>query len=319
MSEAGSEPLVCSIICTTYNHSRFCRVALESVYAQDYPHIEIVVIDDGSTDGNIGELEKVLARSPYPHKLIAQENTGNVPLNVNRAIAAATGDYISLFSLDDLLLPGAISSKMEIVRQDPSMVLVANTCNKEIDDDGETVTEHFESPLYRKSVESARELLEIEYEQLGTFYNQAAVLQTAMVRAVGGMDPDISGDDIILRTKMFKYMVARPELKFTLLHEPGMAYRKHGTNIHLNTWNQIKTVIDWHGRYFPDSPLPDLAHRWISHFVYQALKSGDKQALAKAERYSPVLEAALQDHRKSWKFRRRRAKAAVRRMLGIRA
>lgn len=317
MTHADTKGPVCSIVCTTYNHRRYCRTSLESIFSQDYPHIEIVVIDDGSTDGNVAELKAALENSPFPYKLIEQENTGNIPLNVNRAIEAATGSYLSLFSLDDILLPGCISGKMKIIQDDPGTVLVANTCNKEIDGSGRTVTEHFASPLFNKSFASASELLEIEYEQLGTIYMQGAVVQTKMVRAVGGMDPDISGDDLILRTKMLKYMVAHPELKFSLVHAPGMAYRKHSSNIHLNTWNQIKTVTDWHARYFPDRPLPDLAYKWIYHFVGQSLKTGNFQVIQTAQSYSPLLDDIISDHRKTWKYKRRRAKAAVRRLIGL--
>ena len=309
----------CSIVCTTYNHSAFARAALASIFQQDYEHIEIVVIDDGSTDGNVEVLKTALADSPYPHRLIAQENTGNVPLNVNRAIEATTGEYVSFLSLDDLLMPDAISSKMQIIRQNPDVVLVANTCNQEIDDDGKVTCAHFASPLYERGHVSARELLDIEYENLGTFYVQACVVKADILHAVGGMDPDISGDDIILRTKIFMYMIERPQLECVLIHKPGMQYRKHGSNLHLNVWNQIKTVVDWRDRYFPDRPFPELANGWIDHFVWQSIKMDNCQALAHASRYSPHVKAQIAKHTRTWKYRRRRAKAALRRAITLRS
>ncbi len=315
MTDPIARAPTCSIVCTTYNHSAFARAALESIFQQDYEHIEIVVIDDGSTDGNVEVLENALAQSPYPYRLITQENTGNVPLNVNRAIEAATGEYLSFLSLDDLLLPDAISSKMRIIRQNPDVVLVANTSNQEIDDDGKVTCAHFASPLYDRGPVSAQELLDIEHDNLGTVYVQASVMKTDMVRAVGGMDPDISGDDIVLRTKIFMYMIKHPQLECALIHKPGMQYRKHGNNLHLNVWNQIKTVVDWHDRYFPDRPFPELANAWIDHFVGQSIKTENRKALAHASRYSPFVKARIAKHTGTWKYRRRRAKAALRRAI----
>jgi glycosyltransferase involved in cell wall biosynthesis len=286
VTEPGADAPVCSIICTTYNHSAFCRAAL--------------------------------AHSPFPHRLISQENTGNVPLNVNRAIKAATGDYVSFLSLDDLLMPDAISSKMQIIRQNPNVVLVANTANMEIDDAGQVTCAHFTSPLYRQSYASAQELLDVEHDNLGTFYLQACVVKADLVRATGGMDPDISGDDIVLRTKIFLHMVQDPRMEFALIHKPGMKYRKHGNNLHLNVWNQIKTVVDWHDRYFPERPFPELANAWIDHFINQSLEARNHKALVHASRYSPILKARIGKHTNTWKYRRRHAKAVLKRAILLR-
>ena len=56
---------LCSIICTTYNHSAYCAVALQSIFSQTFRNIEIVIIDDGSTDDNVQALENSLVYSPF--------------------------------------------------------------------------------------------------------------------------------------------------------------------------------------------------------------------------------------------------------------
>lgn len=305
----------CTITCTTYNHSRFAEAALQSVFDQDYQNIEIVIVDDGSTDGNVEVIKNVLKRSPYPHTLITQKNTANIAKNVNRGVASASGDYISFLSLDDVLLPHAISSKMELVRQNSNLVFVANTCNHEIDVDGNFLKKSFQSPLYDKNISSASDLLEIEYENLGTVYLQATLVSADLVRAVGGMDEDISGDDLILRTKLFKHMLTRPEMEVAFLHQPGMAYRKHDTNLHQNTWNQIKTVVDWKNRYFPDRPLPTTCESWIELFVDRSIKRNDMPSIDKARKYDPIFERYISSYLKTWRCRRRRAKNALKRML----
>ena len=305
----------CSIVCTTYNHEKFSSLSLASIFKQDYPNIEIVIVDDGSTDGNVEVIRETLKNSPFPFVLIAQDNTGNIPMNVNRGIAAATGDYISFLSLDDIIFEDAISSKMEIINNKPDTVFIANTCNTEINDAGETTNAMFKSPLHKVDVDSVDFLLETEFEKIGTFYLQAAVIRTDVIRTFGGMDEDISGDDLILRTKLFKLMIKEGASDFALLHKPALAYRKHDANLHKNVWNQIKTVTDWHARYFPDRPFPSTGRSWVKMFVNRSLKAGNTQAIHKARDYSPILADIIDQHLRSWKARMRIFKNHVRSIL----
>lgn len=299
-------------MCVTYNHAAYSRIAIESIANQTYPHIEIVVVDDGSTDGNDKILKEVLEASGRPFKLLLQENTGNVAMNCNRALAAATGDYLSVLSLDDILYPDCISSKMEFLCADSNLAFVANTCNVEIDRDGHTTNSQFRSGLFEKNLSSAEELLEHEFHNIGTFYVQGAVFRLDVIRKFGGYDEDMVGDDLIFRTKLFQYMITHPDLSFLLMHRPGMAYRKHDTNIHLNVWRQVKTVIEWKNRYFPDRLLPQLAVRWTEHLFNQSAKQARLEDIQRAIEFDPQLNQIYQAYKSTWKGRRRIAKATIR-------
>lgn len=312
LQNSESEIPRCSVICTTYNHAKYSKIALESVFAQDYENIEIVVVDDGSSDGNPEVLREVLGGSPFPYKLIEQENTGNVPLNVNRGIAAASGDYLSFLSLDDLMLPNTLSRKMKIVRDTPLCVLVADTVWQEIDGDGTVTAPRVEGPAFQKQIRSATELLEIEYQNIGSFFIQATIMRTDVVRGFGALDTDISGDDIILRTKIFMHIEKHEGLTFKLMDQVGMAYRKHNSNLHLNSYNQIKTVVDWHGRYFSDRPLPELALTWIDHTLMKCYSENDSATLRRLVKLHPAVAARRKFLTGSWKFQRRRAKGWIR-------
>lgn len=305
----------CSVICNTYNHARFSQASLSSIFDQTYSNIEIIIVDDGSTDTNVEKIKDTIRQSPFPYKLISQKNTGNIPLNVNRGIAAASGEYLSFLSLDDLLLSESISDKMKLINTNRKVVFAANTCNQEVNEEGEIITECFKSPLYDLEISTAAELLEIEYAKIGTVYMQGTIVRADLVRAVGGMDEDISGDDLILRTKLFQHMLTRPEMEVALLHKPGMAYRKHDTNLHQNIWNQIKTVVDWKNRYFPNHPLPTIAESWIKLFVDRSIKQDDIPAIEKAREYDPLFENFINSYLKTWKCRRRRAKNILKRFF----
>lgn len=93
-----------SVVVPSYNHAPYLRAALESIYAQTYRQIELVVIDDGSTDGSAEIARTSLQSCPFPHRLITRENRG-AHATLNEAIALTTGAYINPLNSDDLFAP----------------------------------------------------------------------------------------------------------------------------------------------------------------------------------------------------------------------
>lgn len=91
----GEHPLV-SVIIPVYNGARFLRSALESVFAQSYRPLEVIVVDDGSTDDS-----GVIAQSFHDVRYIHQENQG-VAAARNNGIEAAQGDFFAFLDQDDL-------------------------------------------------------------------------------------------------------------------------------------------------------------------------------------------------------------------------
>ena len=107
-----SLPLV-SVAVVTYNQKHFLKECLESILAQDYKNIEIVVADDGSTDGTAEMLREyeLSGRGRFVLK-IASANQG-ITKNHNLAFFGCTGKYISWMAGDDLMLPGKISRQVD--------------------------------------------------------------------------------------------------------------------------------------------------------------------------------------------------------------
>jgi glycosyltransferase involved in cell wall biosynthesis len=112
------EPLV-SVIVPTYNGSKHIRETLASVFAQSYRPLEVIVVDDGSTDSTA---ELVAACAPQA-RLIRQEQSGH-PAARNRGISASTGEFLSFLDHDDLWDPAKIQGQIECFRADPQLDLV---------------------------------------------------------------------------------------------------------------------------------------------------------------------------------------------------
>jgi glycosyltransferase involved in cell wall biosynthesis len=109
-----------SIVTPSYNQAAFLAETIESVLAQDYPAIEYVVVDDGSTDGSI---EIARRYEPRLNRLLVQENAGQVAA-VNAGFRETDGELMAFLNSDDTLLPGAVAEMAAEFDADPSLVLV---------------------------------------------------------------------------------------------------------------------------------------------------------------------------------------------------
>jgi glycosyltransferase involved in cell wall biosynthesis len=112
-----------SIHVIAYNQERYIGESLESAVAQDYPNLEVVVSDDGSTDRTAAIIREFQAA--HPRKIIALFNEANagITINANKALHACSGKYIAFLGGDDVLLPGKIAAQAAWFEEDPSRVL----------------------------------------------------------------------------------------------------------------------------------------------------------------------------------------------------
>lgn len=105
----GKSPLV-SVIIPSYNHDQFIKQAIESVVNQTYDNIDLIVVDDGSTDNTVGIVEQLLQH--YSFTFIKQPNLG-VSCALNTGIKAASGEYFCFLASDDFYFPDKISRQVD--------------------------------------------------------------------------------------------------------------------------------------------------------------------------------------------------------------
>lgn len=110
-------PLV-SVIIPVYNNSKMIGEAIDSIFAQDYPHLEIIVVDDGSTD-NIRQVVKAYSDVHYIYK----KNGGPASAR-NIGIKNSKGDYITFLDADDLYPINRISPQVQYALGHPDCLVV---------------------------------------------------------------------------------------------------------------------------------------------------------------------------------------------------
>jgi glycosyltransferase involved in cell wall biosynthesis len=113
----SNQPLV-SIVIPTYNGLPYLEAAIESVLAQDYPHVELIVLDDGSRDDTADFLKKYHGKFYYEsHANIGQART------LNKGWEMSKGEIIGYLSADDLLTPDAVRVSVEQFIKNPDIGL----------------------------------------------------------------------------------------------------------------------------------------------------------------------------------------------------
>ncbi len=130
-----------SIVIPTFNQGRYLAQAIDSVLMQDYPEIELIVLDDGSTD----ETQSVLDRYRGRVRCERHDNIGQAQ-TLNKGWAMSSGTILSYLAADDYLLPGSVRRSVEALLAEPAVVL--SYCDYLLVDHGSRVIRRVATPEY---------------------------------------------------------------------------------------------------------------------------------------------------------------------------
>jgi glycosyltransferase involved in cell wall biosynthesis len=111
-----------SVVMSVYNAGDFLQEAVDSVLAQRFADFELIMIDDGSTDGSLSTLRRI---SDARVKIIQQENRGLIA-SLNRGIALSTGQYIARMDADDRCMPDRFGLQANHLDQHPDIALLGS-------------------------------------------------------------------------------------------------------------------------------------------------------------------------------------------------
>jgi glycosyltransferase involved in cell wall biosynthesis len=116
MDSAVADDLPLASVCiSNHNYERYLCEAIDSVLAQDYPHVEVIVVDDASSDGSRPLIEN------YGDRIRTHFNETNLGQNaaLSTAVAMARGELILLLDADDVFYPGKVSRMVDLYRRHP--------------------------------------------------------------------------------------------------------------------------------------------------------------------------------------------------------
>ena len=118
---ASSLPTL-SVIVPNYNHAKYLETSLSAILNQSVPPLEVIVLDDCSTDNSVEVIQRFAAQHPLI-RLVRNEKNLGVMANINKGIALSRGEYIYVGSADDEIVPGLFEKSLRLLVQHPQAAL----------------------------------------------------------------------------------------------------------------------------------------------------------------------------------------------------
>ena len=242
-----------SILVPTYFQETYleaCVLSALSARLAPGDQIEVLILDDGSTDGTPEVGADLVSRFPDQVRYRWQENTGHVARNVNVLAAEATGDLLLLFAGDDLFPDGwDAATRMKRFARDSDLAVTFT--------EGESFAS--ENPDQRRQVQDPRlvALLEdtssevILREHLKRhpfhFFLQATILRRDFFDAIGGYDETLAADDTAFPLRVFQGLV-RKGLHHGVDRGTFFLYRQHGESLQHQNLRSLLLKLEFYGR-----------------------------------------------------------------------
>src|SRR3989337_3125219 len=133
MDSVIDKPLV-SIVTPSYNQGSFLEETIRSVLGQDYPHLEYIIVDGGSSDGSGEIIQRYSDRLAW---WISEPDQGQTDA-INKGFSRAKGEIFAWLNSDDTYLPGAVSEAVSFLSSHPEVGMVYGDANL-IDDSGKVI------------------------------------------------------------------------------------------------------------------------------------------------------------------------------------
>lgn len=207
-----------TIIVPTYERAGFVETAIESVLRQDHRELEVVAIDDGSTDETPEVLRRIAARNDAARfRWLRHDNVGQAA-TINRGLELARGELIGYLSSDDYLLPGAVSRLVRAAQEHPEADVVYPWNNVVDASDRVIDTLTFVEHTLVDAVRWGACLI-----------GSGALVRRRYYERVGGWDPEYaSGPD-------FEWWIRGGDTRFVCVPEPLAVWRTHSGSLTTTT------------------------------------------------------------------------------------
>jgi glycosyltransferase involved in cell wall biosynthesis len=276
-----------SICIPTYNRKDYLKQTIESVFAQTYKDYEVILIDDGSTDGTA----EMIKSTGLPVRYYWQENSGEAAAR-NKMIKLAQGEFITFVDSDDLLMHDAVEKMMNVMDAEGGEVIVYGSYQR-IDQDGNIYGRY-------KRRQYSGYITKYLFQNIFV-YSCGSMFPRKVLEAEGGFDtslPVCADYEFWLRLSL-KY-------QFIALAEPAFKRRRHTGNISAlsaeNCIIELKVLEQFYYEKGGDKVVPKrIAMHRLSREEYRvaiaALREGKLQVareyLKKSFRHHPNPKSAI--------------------------
>lgn len=203
-----------------YNQGKFVEEAIKSIIDQDYDRIELIVIDDGSTDNTseiVSSMESVCSSRFDRFSFVSRENRGFV-YSLNEGLNWANGEFFSLLASDDVLLPFKTTLMYQLLSKELDTVVAVYGGVEVIDEFGSHVRDIIPKRGYY--------CFEDIFLKKCPYQTPTQLIKTSALRGINGFDSNFVSEDWIM---LLNLTVSGNTIKIT--EDQVTKYRRHGENM----------------------------------------------------------------------------------------
>lgn len=264
-----------TIIIPAYNHERYVLESLVAAREVNVPDAQIIVIDDGSTDGTLQVVKDYLVECPADNVKVLSKPNGGLVSSLVWGLELVDTPYIYIVASDDVPIPAGIIHCLERMECSPELKFCVGGGENYFEDQPA-----FTSSVYGEAHDHFFQLPEKERgEALFLDYPQPILLQSTIFRVdalkeIGGWDREILLDDYPTFIKMFSRF---PTINKDFIFLPDVLvvkYRQHGSNSYKNVERQFGIVKQMLTRLAPIELYPRAMGKVLALHFLGAVRSG---------------------------------------------
>ncbi len=191
---ATSDNAFISVVIPTYNRAQQTIAAIKSVLAQTYPHFEIIVVDDGSTDGSGGAIQRFINQrtNGAPQILLLSQPNQGPSIARNSGIAKAHGEYIAFLDSDDVWVPAKLEWQLRALEQLNTECGACVTDARMVNSSGMDISSfRAHGRHYEQTIGIDRRATVSIAKSFCGFWLSSLLVRADMIRQIGGLSPDI--------------------------------------------------------------------------------------------------------------------------------
>lgn len=243
-------PLV-SIVAINYNNSKYVIETLDSIAQQTYENIELIIVDDCSTDDSIEKIEKWLLTFNKPYKFIKHTKNKGVCATINDGYRIAKGKYISSIATDDIMLPQKTDTQVQLLENTDDKTGMIFSDSYLIDENSQPISGKF---IQKYNSDFSYLTDGITYEKLlkGNFIPAMTIMiKSKILSEIGYFDESLNYEDYDMWLRIAK------NYKIQYSEYISAKYRLHKTSL-TQTLLKDKWVVDdikIYNKHKDDSPL----------------------------------------------------------------
>jgi glycosyltransferase involved in cell wall biosynthesis len=225
------QPLV-SVVAVCYNHAKYLVETLDSIIAQTYSNIELIIMDDCSTDNSVEVINHWIVNNEVDCKFVSHPKNQGLCKTLNEALGYTKGKYLNLIACDDILFPTKIALNVKVIEEKGNEYAVVHSDAWSIDKDSVVLNKS-----YLKNSKLSQEEPNNYFEALLTgcqIITPTAFVRLSSILEVGGYDESLFFEDWDMWLRLSE------KFKFVRIEEPLVKIRVLASSMSRAAENKVK-------------------------------------------------------------------------------